>query len=211
MDKKINLYPQEAIGLQLVAKRMLVALGIAAGVAILIATMAYTVLGAKESAQQARLDFLDSEIKVLDKQIKEIADIQEKTNVLLGRKKVVEKLQFNRGQAVLLLNELIRLSPDGVQMRSLEQKNETLKIIGWALSNANVSQLMKNMEDSPKFESPTLVEIKAVSPGQSTATTKVQEFQLSVKMPAEKDAENQPVKVIQRVPTAPESMTKGDK
>ena len=59
-------------------------------------------------------------------QIKEIADIQEKTNVLLGRKKVVEKLQFNRGQAVLLLNELIRLSPDGVQMRSLEQKNETL-------------------------------------------------------------------------------------
>jgi type IV pilus assembly protein PilN len=209
MEKKINLYPQEAIGLQLVAKRMLFALGIAAGVAVLISILAYTILGAKEAAQQSRLDFLGTEIKVLDKQIKEIAEIQEKTNVLLGRKKVVEKLQFNRGQAVLLLNELIRLSPDGIQMRSLEQKNETLKIVGWALSNANVSQFMKNMEDSPKFEPPTLVEIKAVAPNQTSA--KVQEFQLSVKMPAEKDAENQPVKVIQRVPTAPELINKGEK
>ena len=207
MDKRINLYPQEAIGIQLVAKRMLVAIGIAVGAGVLIAGAAYMVLGSRESAQQSRLDFLDGEIKVLDKQIKEIADIQERTNVLLGRKKVVEKLQFNRGQAVLLLNELIRLSPDGVQMRSLEQNQETLKIVGWALSNANVSQFMKNLEDSPKFEPPTLVEIKAVSPNQSTI--KVQEFQLSVKMPSEKDKDSQPVKVIQRVPTAPESMNKG--
>lgn len=206
IDKKINLYPQAAIGLQLVARRMLIAIGVAIGFGVIISIFAFSILSAKGSVQQARLDFLGLEIKVLDKQIKEIADIQEKTNVLLGRKKVVEKLQFNRGQAVLLLNELIRLSPDGIQLRSLDQSQENLKIVGWALSNANISQFMKNLEESSRFEPPRLVEIKAVNPNQ--AQTKIQEFTLNIRMPAEKDKDAEPVKVIQRVPTAPESLNK---
>ena len=194
--KRINLYPQHALIVQSVGKRMAMALGAVLSVAVVFSVLGYSYLELKTVSQQSRLDFLQSEIGALDIQIKQIAEVQGRTDVLLARKKVIEKLQFNRGQAVLLMNELTRQIPDGVQLRSIEQQQETLKVIGWALSNENVSQFMKNLESSARFEPPRLVEIKAVSTAQSSQ--RVQEFQLTVKMPAER-AEERGVKTIERV------------
>ena len=66
--------------------------------------------------QQDKNNFLRGEIQVLEKQIKEIATIEEEIAALQARQKAVEDLQSDRNLPVHLLNELVKELPDGEQM-----------------------------------------------------------------------------------------------
>ena len=64
--------------------------------------------------QQSKNAFLQSEIKLLDGQIKEIASLEQEIAALRARQKAVEDLQSDRNLPVHLLNELVQQLPDGV-------------------------------------------------------------------------------------------------
>ena len=51
--------------------------------------------------------------------------------------------------------------PEGVYLKSVTQKGLSVRVSGYAQSNARVSTLMRNIESSPWLESPGLIEIKA--------------------------------------------------
>ena len=112
--------------------------------------------------QTRKNDFLKQEIVVLDKQIDEIKKLKEQTDSLLARKQVIESLQANRSETVHLFNELAKQLPAGVYLRSIKQEGQKITLVGYAQSNARVSTLMHNLDDSPVLERPVLVEIKAV-------------------------------------------------
>lgn len=115
------------------------------------------------SYQERRNAYLKQEIAVLDKQIEEIKKLREQTQSLLARKTVVENLQSTRSDVVHLLDQMLRILPDGVYLRSVKQSGYRISIIGYAQSNARVSTLMRSIEDSPWLDSPTLVEIHAAT------------------------------------------------
>ncbi len=119
--------------------------------------------------QQARNQYLQSEIVKLDKQIAEIQKLKEQTAALLARKRVVETLQSNRSEVVHLLDQLVRQLPDGVYLKAVKQTGTRVTITGLTESQARVSTLMRNLEASPHLESPGLVEIKAVQQGRLRA------------------------------------------
>ena len=96
-------------------------------------------------------------------QIDEIRKLKEQTQALLARKRVVESLQTNRTETVRLLDQLVRQLPDGVFLKAIKQTGQRVNVVGYATSNARVSTLMRNFEASPWLESPSLIEIKAVS------------------------------------------------
>ncbi|WP_374511962.1 PilN domain-containing protein [Niveibacterium sp.] len=136
-------------------------------------------------AQQADNDFLKSEIAKLDKDIAEIQRLKEQTQALLSRKQVIELLQSHRAETVHVFNELARLVPDGVYLgcakqdgscKALKQSGMKITLTGVTQSNARVSTLMRNLEASPIFERPQLIEIKAVESGKRRAS----EFTLDV-------------------------------
>ena len=112
--------------------------------------------------QTRKNDFLKQEIVVLDKLIDEIKKLKEQTDSLLARKQVIESLQANRSETVHLFNELAKQLPAGVYLRSIKQEGQKITLVGYAQSNARVSTLMHNLDDSPVLERPVLVEIKAV-------------------------------------------------
>jgi type IV pilus assembly protein PilN len=58
--------------------------------------------------QQGKNQFLQTEIKVLENQIKEIATIEEEIAALRARQKAVEDLQSDRNLPVHLLSELVQ-------------------------------------------------------------------------------------------------------
>ncbi len=91
--------------------------------------------------------------------------MREETDALLARKNVVENLQTTRSDVVHLLDQMLRILPDGVYLKSLKQSGNKINMVGSAQSNARVSTLMRAIEDSPWLESPTLVEIHASSGG----------------------------------------------
>jgi type IV pilus assembly protein PilN len=127
------------------------------------------------SYQERRNTFLKQEITLLDKQIEEIKKLREQTQALLARKTVVENLQSTRSDVVHLLDQMLRILPDGVYLKSLKQSGYKISIVGYAQSSARVSTLMRSIEDSPWLDSPILIEVHATS----VAGTRLSEFSLN--------------------------------
>lgn len=114
--------------------------------------------------QQGKNTFLQSEIKVLEGQIKEIASIEEEIAALRARQKAVEDLQSDRNLPVHLLNELVKQLPDGVYITSLKQADQVITMQGMAQSNERVSEMLRNLaNNTPWFSKPELVEIVAAN------------------------------------------------
>lgn len=133
------------------------------------------ILSARIFYQERRNDYLKSEIAKLDKQIEEIKRLREQVKSLLARKEVVENLQSTRSDVVHLLDQMLRILPDGVYLRSLRQTGNKISITGIAQSNARISTLMRAIESSPWLDSPSLIEIHASSSGKA----RVNEFSMN--------------------------------
>lgn len=112
--------------------------------------------------QQAKNNFLQTEINILGVQIKEIATIEEEIASLRARQKAVEDLQSDRNLPVHLLTELVHQLPDGVFVTSLKQADQTVAMQGMAQSNERVSEMLRNLSsNTPWLSKPELVEIVA--------------------------------------------------
>ena len=112
--------------------------------------------------QQAKNNFLQQEIKVLEEQIKEIASIEDEIAALRARQKAVEDLQSDRNLPVHLLTELVKQMPDGVYITAIGQTGQTITMQGMAQSNERVSELLRNLSaNTPWLDKPELTEITA--------------------------------------------------
>lgn len=127
------------------------------------------------SYQERRNTYLKQEIAILDKQIEEIKKLREQTQALLARKTVVENLQSTRSDVVHLLDQLLRILPDGVYLKSVKQTGYKISMVGYAQSSARVSTLMRSISDSPWLDTPTLIEVHATT----VAGSRLNEFSLN--------------------------------
>lgn len=135
--------------------------GLAGGV---IAGAVFLWYAAQVNAQQSRNVTLQTEIKRLEGQIKDIATLQEEIAALRARQQAVEDLQSDRNLPVHMLNEFVRLLPDGIYINSLKQDGQVVTIVGVAQSNERVSELLRNFSSgSPWLARPELVEIVAAT------------------------------------------------
>jgi len=174
---RINLLPHRELKRAARRRQFNILLGFAVAAGVVAVILGHSLIAARQSAQDARNTFLEQEIAKLDGQIGEIKKIREQTQALLERKQVVETLQSNRTEVVHLFDQMIRLLPDGLYLRSFKQAGDIVTISGYTQSSARVSTLMRNLDSSPWFESANLVEIKAATVNNLRAN----EFVLSVK------------------------------
>ena len=137
-------------------------LALSAVVGLAIAGLWYGVLEQMKSAQMERNAFLGSEIKKLEVQIKDIANLRAEIEALKARQKAVEDLQTNRNIPVHLLNELVKQTPEGVYLNSIGQAGQVVTVNGVAQTNERVSEFLRNtLYNSPWLERPELIEIRA--------------------------------------------------
>ena len=177
---RINLLPHRQIRRaerQRQFNTMLVATVIAVG---LLAFLIQTLIGTRIAAQESRNARLDAAIAQLDKEIVEIKDLKQQISNVLERKEIVEKLQSDRSQAVILLDEIARQLPEGLYLRSIKQQGNQIELEGVADTNARVAALVRNLSASKWMESPRLIEIKAVT----VNGQRQNQFKLSVNMKA---------------------------
>lgn len=174
---RINLLPHRELARAARRRQFNILLGIAVVAGVVAVVIGHSLIAARQSTQEARNAFLEQEIARLDSQIVEIKKIREQTQALLERKQVVETLQSNRTEVVHLFDQMIRLLPDGLYLKSFKQEGRVITLTGYTQSSARVSTLMRNLESSPWFESAGLVEIKAVTVNNLRAN----EFVLTVK------------------------------
>ncbi len=134
--------------------------------------------------QERRNQYLKEEIAVLDKQIEEIKKLREQTAALLSRKMVVEGLQSTRSDVVHLLDQMLRILPEGVYWKTLKQTGNKINLVGYAQSNARISTLMRSIEDSPRLESPILVVIQTTTTDKMRMNEFTLNFNLSKQTPS---------------------------
>lgn len=161
----INLLPHREARRQERKRAFFSALGLAAVVGVGIVLLWFGVLQQLTSAQEQRNRFLADEIKKLEEQIKDVADLRTEIEQLKARQKAVEDLQTDRNVPVYLLDELVRQTPDGVYLTAVKQNGNIVTVNGQSQTNERVSELLRNTAyNSPWLERPELVEIKVAAP-----------------------------------------------
>jgi type IV pilus assembly protein PilN len=148
---------------------------------------AYYHVGLMIESQNARNQYLQQEIKKVEEEIKEIAEIKKKRQDLIARMNVIYQLQGNRSRVVRIFDEIARRLPEGVYLTALRKTGDELALQGVAQSNGRVAALMRNLAASDLFLEPELEVIQVKEKGGD----RLSEFALRVKpekKPEEKGA-----------------------
>lgn len=157
------------------------------------------------SAQQSNNLALDTEIKKLEAQIKDIATLETEIAALRARQQAVEDLQSDRNLPVHLLTELVTQLPDGVYINKMTQVDQSLTLNGVAQSNERVSELLRNLANrTPWFSKPELIEIVSGTTAISAKEQKrVANFVIKVRLVRASEAEKNAAKIAAESASAP--------
>lgn len=153
---KINLLPWREDLRKQMQQDFIVAIGAGVLVSCCLFFLGYLHIEGMKEYQQRRNQMLEDEIRVVDKKIKEIKDIEAKKRQLLTKIDVIQKLQESRPQIVHLFEELAKSTPEGIFLSNFKQKGSALSFSGKAQSNARVSAYMRGVDASPWLKSPVL-------------------------------------------------------
>ncbi len=160
MATRINLLDWRAERRAQRKKKFLSLLGLSAGASLALLGLGYVTVQHSVESQHGRNEFLTAQITDLDKQIKEIQELEKVKQNLLARMRVIEQLQQSRSATVHFFDEIVNTIPDGVFLTSVKQNGQNVTIDGIAESSGRISTYLKNLDSSPWFKDPKLVVIK---------------------------------------------------
>ena len=174
---KINLLPWREQRRELRRRQFLAALAASLMVASGLVFLADQYLTARIEQQTARNAFINAEITVLDRNIREISELKKRRQQLTDRMKIIEDLQGNRPVVAHIFDQIIRTLPEGVYFSEVKMTGKNIAVVGFAESNARVSSLMRNLDASDWLHAPNLTEVKAANSREAGQKSR---FQLSV-------------------------------
>lgn len=178
----INLLPHREERRRRRRAAFFVGLGAAAAVGVGVVALWFGVLQQLMSTQQDRNSFLSAEIRKLEAQIKDIANLRAEIDALKARQTAVENLQLDRNVPVHILNELVRQTPEGVYFTAIRQDGQVLNVTGITQTNERMSEFLRNTgSNSEWLTKPELVEIK-LSSAQTTNREQRRLFDFSVRI-----------------------------
>jgi type IV pilus assembly protein PilN len=160
---RINLLPWREAQRKERKLAFMVALGAAAVCAFVVMGAVYMLYNAMIDAQVRRNELLQQQIKILDRQIEEINNLEQTKRQFIARMEIIEKLQRSRPEIVHVFDQIVKTLPDGVYLTSVTQAGEHLKFTGVAQSSTRVSAFMRNIDASQWMRNPTLEVIQSAS------------------------------------------------
>ncbi|AUZ44370.1 PilN domain-containing protein [Pseudomonas orientalis] len=158
---RINLLPWRQLLAERRRKYLLVLLLAFACLALAAVWLADQVIDQAIDRQVTRNVRLDGNIAEHDLRIKTIDDLQERSQQLAQRMKVMQDLHDARSSGARLFDQLARAMPDGVHLHEVVANGDTLSIRGSADSNQDIAQLMRGLEASQGGHSARLERVQA--------------------------------------------------
>jgi len=117
------------------------------------------------SAQEYRNEYIKKQTASLESKIKEIQELRNKRQELLDRMRLIQDLQGNRPVIVRVFDELARVTPEELFFTSITSKGNQFTLRGKASGNDQISQLMRNFDQSPWFANPNLLGVSSAEGG----------------------------------------------
>lgn len=201
----INLLPHREAARKRRRDLFNVSLGASALLGGLIAGTIFLWYQASITSQQSNNTLLDTEIKKLEAQIKDIATLESEIAALRARQQAVEDLQSDRNLPVHLLTQLVNQLPDGVYVNKMTQQDQSVTLNGVAQSNERVSELLRNLaNNTPWFAKPELIEIVSGTAAISAKEQKrVANFVIKVRLVRASEAEKNAAKAAAEAASSP--------
>ena len=111
--------------------------------------------------QVSRNNRLGEDIAVQDSRIRTIDDLQERSQQLAERMKVVQDLHDARSSGARLFDQLARAVPEGVHLHEVVANGDTISIRGSAESHQDIAQLMRRLEATQGAHATRLQRVQA--------------------------------------------------
>ncbi|NVJ49873.1 MAG: PilN domain-containing protein [Gammaproteobacteria bacterium] len=156
---RINLLPWREELRKEKQRQFLSVLGLVLLLGVVVVFSYKSTVGLQISGQQERNTFLREQIKDLDDQIKEIKKLEEERQRLIERMDMITRLQQSRPKVVRIFDEIVRAIPEGLNLKSIERKNNKMTVIGSAESAQRVTAFMRKIEESAWLQNGTLKDI----------------------------------------------------
>ncbi|MEK8017054.1 MAG: PilN domain-containing protein [Candidatus Parabeggiatoa sp.] len=191
---RINLLPWRDMLEQERRYRFFMIAGVLLFLTVLVWLSVHFYMASEVGYQEARNKLLQKEIKQAEDQIKEIKNLDEQKQRVIERIDVIQELEDKRPQVVHLFDEIVRQIPDGVYFSSLKQKADKISLEGVAQSDARVSSLMANIEQSQWLTNPKILSIerKEIQTKNSKIKRSVSLFKLEISQTLPKKEETTP-------------------
>jgi type IV pilus assembly protein PilN len=157
----INLLPWREELREELKKQFIVITAVIAVVAATLVGLAWLVMQSNIDYQLLRNNYVQTEINRVSSQVTEIKELKANRKQMLERMRVIQSLQGDRPVIVNLVDELVRVIPDGVFLTKISAADNRISIIGTAESNNRVASLMRNVDGSEWFRAPILTEVTA--------------------------------------------------
>ena len=157
----INLLPWREELREELKKQFIVITAVIAVFAVTSVGLAWLVMQSNIDYQLLRNNYVQTEINRVSSQVTEIKELKAKRKQMLERMPVIQSLQGNRPVIVNLVDELVRIIPDGVFLTQVSTVDDLISIKGTAESNNRVASLMRNVDRSVWFREPSLTEVTA--------------------------------------------------
>lgn len=111
--------------------------------------------------QVTRNSHVGNGIAVQDSRIKTFDDIQEQSQQLAERMKVVQDLHDARSDSAKMFDQLARAVPEGVHLHEVVAKGNTISVSGSAQSSQDIAQLMRRLEATQGTRATQLQHVRA--------------------------------------------------
>lgn len=111
--------------------------------------------------QESRNDFLQSEMTEEGAQLLALKKKKEKQTAIISELRFVISLREKSYSAVNLLDELVRVVPEGVSFNKIIRNGNNIVILGKAQSEVQITLFMKNITKSVVFKQPVLTQISS--------------------------------------------------
>jgi type IV pilus assembly protein PilN len=184
----INLLPHREERRKRRKAAFFVGLALAAAAGAGVVALWFGVLQQLTSTQQGRNEFLISETRKLEIQIKDIATLRAEIEALKARQTAVENLQLDRNVPVHILNELVRQTPEGIYLTTIKQDGQVLNVSGIAQTNERMSEFLRNTGNNSEWlTKPELVEIKLATPQAAREQRRLFDFSMRISVKRQQD------------------------
>lgn len=153
---RINLLPWRQLRRDQQQRRFMGVIGLVAMLAVGGVIIVHLFINGLIGEQQARNQYLRSEIAKVEKAGKDIQAMRKTEQSLLDRLQAIKQLQQTRPDMVKIFDALVRLAPEDLYLTSLNLHGTVLELKGAARNNKVVSDFMRELSQSSLFGEPTL-------------------------------------------------------
>jgi type IV pilus assembly protein PilN len=155
---RINLLPVKQAAQAERQRQEITRAGLALGLLAVLAVGVRLQQGSELAAAEEKIAQLETSLKALDSQVRDVNDLDAKKKALDSKLRVIADLGRKRVGPVGVMADLAKATPDRVWLTDFSETAGAATITGQAVDNQIVAEFLRNLSTSPYFTTVDLVE-----------------------------------------------------